>query len=88
MSSNNCASVLPTSCARSRIRRCGLSSARWKGALLITDARPTARPEVVEVTLAMNGRPLRLRRDQCEFWPGKVYVPLWLYEKVMEWASR
>jgi hypothetical protein len=49
---------------------------------------PTARPEVVEVTLALNGRQLRLRRDQCEFWPGKVFVPLWLYEKVMEWASR
>lgn len=47
-------------------------------ALEITDVRPTARPEIVEVVLAETGKPMRLRRDMVEFWPGRVVVPLWL----------
>jgi hypothetical protein len=39
--------------------------------------RPTARPEIVEVTLAATGKPLRLRRDMAWFERGKVFVPLW-----------
>jgi hypothetical protein len=51
-------------------------------ALEITDVRPTARDESVEVTLAETGKPMRLRRDMVEFWPGRVVVPLWLGSKV------
>jgi hypothetical protein len=47
-------------------------------ALPITDVRPTGRAEIVEVVLAATGKPARLRRDQAEFWPGRVIVPLWL----------
>jgi hypothetical protein len=57
-------------------------------ALEITDARPTARPEIVEVVLAVTGKPMRLRRDMVEFWPRLVIMPMWLWEKVMTWASR
>jgi hypothetical protein len=51
-------------------------------ALEITDVRPTARPEIVEVVLAETGKPMRLRRDMVEFWPGKVFIPLWLAQRV------
>ena len=37
---------------------------------------------MIEITLADTGGKVRLRRDQCEFFPGKVYVPLWLGERV------
>lgn len=51
-------------------------------ALAICDVRPTARPEIVEVKLASTGKPLRLRRDMCEFFRGRVIVPLWLGQRV------
>ncbi len=47
-------------------------------ALAISDVRPTARPEIVEVTLADTGEAVRLRRDMCEFYKGKIFIPLWL----------
>ena len=55
---------------------------RFKAALAITDVRPTARPEIVEVDLVDTGKPMRLRRDMVEFWPGRVVMPLWLYRKL------
>jgi hypothetical protein len=57
-------------------------ASRLKIALAITDVRQTARDEIVEVTLAETGKPMRLRRDMVEFWPGRVVVPLWLGSKV------
>ena len=51
-------------------------------AIMISDVIPTDRPEVVEITLADTGGKVRLRRDQCEFFPGKVFVPRWLGERV------
>lgn len=51
-------------------------------ALPILDARPTRRPEIIEVVLAATGKPMRLRRDMVEFWPGRVVLPLWLACKV------
>ena len=56
-------------------------------ALAISDVRPTGRPEVVEITLA-DGRTVRLRRDQCEFYPGKVFVPQWLGMRITEKHGR
>jgi hypothetical protein len=52
-------------------------------ALEIIDVRPTDRTEILEVVLAATGKPLRVRRDMAEFWPGMVILPRWLYEKVM-----
>lgn len=65
-------------------RPCGSSTkAYWqKVPILISDVQPTARDEVIEITLADDGRKVRLRRDQCEFYPGKVFVPLWLWERL------
>ena len=51
-------------------------------ALAISDVRPTLRPEIVEITLAETGKTVRLRRDMCEFYTGKVFVPLWLGQRV------
>lgn len=53
-----------------------------KAVVEITDVRPTTRPEIVEVIVAATAKPLRLRRDQSEFYPGRVVVPLWLYLKL------
>ena len=55
---------------------------RYRAAIAITDVRPTRRPEIVEVDLADTGKPMRLRRDMVEFWPGRVVMPLWLYRKL------
>jgi hypothetical protein len=55
---------------------------RCKTALAITDVRPTQRPEIIEVVLESTGKPMRLRRDMVEFWPGRVVIPLWLYIKL------
>lgn len=52
-------------------------------AVEITDARPTARPEIVEVVLAVTGKPMRLRRNMVEFCHGMVLMPRWLAEKVI-----
>ena len=57
-------------------------------ALAISDVRQTGRPEVIEITLADTGKTVRLRRDQCEFYPGKVFVPLWLGQRVTETQSK
>ena len=57
-------------------------ASRQKMALAISDVISTERPEVIEITLADTGGKVRLRRDQCEFFPGKVYVPLWLGRRV------
>jgi hypothetical protein len=54
-----------------------------KVAFEITDARPTARPEIVEVVLAKTGKPMRLRRDMVEFCHGMVLIPMWLADKVL-----
>lgn len=51
-------------------------------AVAISDVRPTERPEVLELTLADDGRIVRLRRDQCEFFPGKVFIELWLWDRI------
>lgn len=51
--------------------------------LLISDVRPTSRDEIVEVTLAADGRTVRLRRDMAEFFPGRVVVPLWLGQRIV-----
>jgi len=51
---------------------------RSKAAFAITDVRPTQRPEIIEVILASTGKPMRLRRDMVEFYPGRVVMPLWL----------
>ena len=56
---------------------------QYKAALAITDVRPTARDEIVEVDLAITGKSMRLRRDMVEFWPGRVVVPFWLYQKLL-----
>lgn len=82
MSASN-AQRKPTSARRS-CRPYGSSTmaSRRKVALAISDVRPTARPEIVEVTLAATGKPMRLRRDMVEFWPGRVVVPMWLGAKV------
>lgn len=52
-------------------------------ALEVVNCQPTRRPEIVEVTLAVDGRKVRLRRDMTEFYPGKVVVPLWLGQRIM-----
>jgi hypothetical protein len=49
-----------------------------KAALAISDVRPTTRPEILEVILESTGKPMRLRRDMVEFYPGRVVIPLWL----------
>jgi hypothetical protein len=51
-------------------------------ALEISDVHPTSRDAIVEVTLAATGKPLRLRRDMVEFWPGRVVVPWWLFKRL------
>lgn len=55
-----------------------LLNSRLKTALAITDVRPTTRPEILEVILESTGKPMRLRRDMVEFYPGRVVIPLWL----------
>ena len=50
-------------------------------ALPITDVRATMRPEIIEVVLAATDKPMRLRRDDVQFWPGMVVLPLWLAAK-------
>ena len=62
-------------------------SSRFKMALSISDVRPTPRPEIVEVVLCETGKPMRLRRDMVEFWPGRVIVPLWLGLRVLRTPS-
>ena len=57
------------------------SDRRFVVALPITDVRVTRRPEIIEVVLAATGKPMRLRRDVVEFWPGRVVMPLWLAAK-------
>lgn len=52
-------------------------------ALEISDARPTSRPEIVEVVLAATGKAMRLRRSMVRFAPGLVLMPKWLAEKVI-----
>ena len=43
----------------------------------------------IEVTSSPDdGRKVRLRRDQCEFFPGKVFVPQWLGERITEKQGR
>lgn len=59
-------------------------SSNCKMALLISDVVPTDRPEVVEITIADDGRKVRLRRDMCEFFPGKVFVPQWLGMRITD----
>ncbi len=51
--------------------------------ITISDVRPTGRPEIVEVVLAADGRPVRLRRDMVEFFAGRVVVPLWLGRRIL-----
>ena len=38
--------------------------------------------DVIEVVLRETGKPARIRRDMAEFYPGVVYVPLWLAERI------
>ena len=38
--------------------------------------------DVIEVILTETGKPARIRRDLAEFFPGKVYVPMWLAERL------
>jgi hypothetical protein len=54
---------------------------RLRTAIEITDARPTARPETVEVVLAVTGKAMRLRRNMVGFAPGLVLMPKWLAAK-------
>ena len=81
MSTTCSASAPRRSCARSTPRRYGSSSARFKVALPITDVRATRRPEIIEVVLAATGKPMRLRRDDVQIWPGMVVLPWWLAAK-------
>lgn len=67
---------------RKSTMRQSIVSARRKMALEITDARPTARPEIVEVVLSATGKPMRLRRSMVEFSIGCVLIPRWLANKV------
>lgn len=62
----------------------GYIGSRCKMAILISDVIPTDRPEVLEITLAEDGRKVRLRRDQCEFYPGKVVLERWLGLRITE----
>lgn len=38
--------------------------------------------DIIEVILTETGKPARIRRDLAEFFPGVVYVPLWLAERL------
>jgi len=40
-----------------------------------------APPRCVEVTTA-GGRIVRLPSSQCQFMPGRVVIPVWLYDKI------
>jgi hypothetical protein len=51
-------------------------------AVQITDARPGDLQDIVEVTLAATGKPMRLRRSMVDFAHGCVLIPRWLVNKV------
>lgn len=59
-------------------------SSNCKMGIMISDVVPTDRPEIVEITRADTGGKARLRRDMCEFFPGKVFVPWWLGLRIMD----
>ena len=37
---------------------------------------------VVEVIIKATGKPASIRRDMAEFYPGRVFVPLWLAQRI------
>ena len=37
---------------------------------------------VVEVIIKATGKPASIRRDMAEFYPGRVFVPLWLAKRI------
>jgi hypothetical protein len=37
---------------------------------------------VVEVIIKDTGKPASIRRDLAEFYPGRVFVPLWLARRI------
>lgn len=38
--------------------------------------------DVIEVVIQETGKTARIRRDLADFFPGIVYVPLWLAERL------
>lgn len=56
-----------------------------KTAIEISDIiRTTER--VVEVIIKATGKPASMPRDLVEFFPGVVYVPAWLAQKIKEYC--
>lgn len=48
----------------------------------IINTEPTAKDNVLLVTFMDGGKVARLRRDLVEFYPGVVYLPDWLDDKI------
>ena len=64
-------------------RRSDCGRTREKMVILISDVQPTSRPEILEITLADDGRKVRVRRDLVEFFTGRAVLPLWYWQKVI-----
>jgi len=43
----------------------------------VTDIRGTDNPDIIEIDIKGAGT-ARIRRDQGEVYPGRIYVPAWL----------
>ena len=54
----------------------------WQKTLMLIDDISAIDGDVIEVILTETGKPARIRRDLAEFFPGKVYVPMWLAERL------
>jgi len=48
-------------------------------------AIPETAPYSVTVTVAANGRNVRLPRGEIDFSPGHVLVPAWLYKRLKQY---
>lgn len=64
-------------------RRSDCGRSKEKAVVLISDVQTTQRPEILEITLAEDGRKVRVRRDLVEFFTGRAVLPLWYWRKVI-----
>ena len=50
-------------------------------------AMPETAPRSITVTVAATGRNIRLPREEIDFTPGTVWMPVWLYRKLKKYLT-
>ena len=55
---------------------------RWQKTAIEISGIGSTNERVVEVIIKATGKPASIRRDLAEFYPGRVFVPLWLAQRI------